>query len=163
MALADYQALGTHNGMVHILTYEGSKVNSSRPHGASITCLRLDEENDFVATSSVEGQLFHHQPDSGQADSLGRVVIRSLTSTEKYAFDYKRPMHAVALEPGFNKNASRRFVCGGMAGNLIMQEKGWLGYKEQVIHSGEGPIWAIEWRGDLIAWANDLVSSPSNV
>jgi len=66
-------------------------------------------------------------------------------------------MHAVALEPGFNKNASRRFVCGGMAGNLIMQEKGWLGYKEQVIHSGEGPIWAIEWRGDLIAWANDLV------
>jgi len=43
--------------MVHILTYEGSKVNSSRPHGASITCLRLDEENDFVATSSVEGQL----------------------------------------------------------------------------------------------------------
>jgi hypothetical protein len=44
-----------------------------------------------------------------------------------------------------------------MAGNLIMQEKGWLGYKEQIIHSGEGPIWAIEWRGDLIAWANDLV------
>jgi len=52
---AEVQALGTHNGMVHILTYEGSKVNSSRPHGAGITCLRLDEENDFVATSSVEG------------------------------------------------------------------------------------------------------------
>jgi hypothetical protein len=34
-----------------------------------------------------------------------------------------------------------------------------LGYKEQIIHSGEGPIWAIEWRGDLIAWANDLVST----
>jgi len=67
-------------------------------------------------------------------------------------------MHAVALEPGFNKNASRRFVCGGMAGNLILQQKGWLGYKEQIIHSGEGPIWAIEWRGDLIAWANDSVS-----
>jgi hypothetical protein len=70
-------------------------------------------------------------------------------------------MHAVALEPGFNKKTSRSFVCGGMAGNLIMQEKGWLGYKEQVIHSGEGPIWAIEWRGDLIAWANDLVSARS--
>lgn len=84
-------------------------------------------------------------------------MIRSLTSTERYAFDYKRPMHAVALEPGFAKKASRTFVCGGMAGNLIMQEKGWLGYKEQIIHSGEGPIWAIEWRGDLIAWANDLV------
>lgn len=50
------QAIGTHHGMVHILTYEGSKVNSSRPHSASITSLRLDEENEFVATASVEGE-----------------------------------------------------------------------------------------------------------
>ena len=42
--------------MVHILSYEGAKVNSYRPHAASVTCLRMDEENDFVATSSVEGQ-----------------------------------------------------------------------------------------------------------
>ncbi|OCF38071.1 vacuolar protein sorting 41 [Kwoniella heveanensis BCC8398] len=133
-------ALGTHNGMVHVLTYEGAKVNSFRPHAASVTCLRMDEENDFVATSSVEG----------------RVVIHSLTSTESYAFDYKRPMRAIALEPGFAKKNTRAFVCGGMAGNLILQEKGWLGYKEQILHSGEGPIWAIEWRGNLIAWANDL-------
>lgn len=38
-----------------------------------------------------------------------------------------------------------------------MYEKGWLGHKETVLHSGEGPIWAIEWRGNLIAWANDEV------
>ncbi|WWC72071.1 uncharacterized protein I206_106031 [Kwoniella pini CBS 10737] len=133
-------ALGTHNGMVHVLTYEGAKVNTFRPHAASVTCLKMDEDNDFVATASVEG----------------RVVIHSLTSTESYAFDYKRPMRAIALEPGFAKKNTRAFVCGGLAGNLIMQEKGWLGYKEQIIHSGEGPIWAIEWRGNLIAWANDL-------
>ena len=36
-----------------------------------------------------------------------------------------------------------------------------MGWKEQVLHSGEGPIWATEWRGDLIAWANDQVSSAS--
>jgi hypothetical protein len=83
---ADYQALGTHNGMVHILTYEGSKVNSSRPHGASITCLRLDEENDFVATSSVEGQLPTTKPlrakltprssSNSFSDKYGKVRIR---------------------------------------------------------------------------------------
>jgi hypothetical protein len=83
------------------------------------------------------------------------VVIHSLTSTESYAFDYKRPMNAIALEPGFAKKSTRAFVCGGMTGNLVLQEKGWLGYREQVLHSGEGPIWAVEWRGDLIAWAND--------
>lgn len=86
VGLANDQALGTHNGMVHILTYEGSKVNSSRPHGASITCLRLDEENDFVATSSVEGQLpttnrirVKLTPRSGSypfIDKYGKVRIR---------------------------------------------------------------------------------------
>lgn len=85
-------------------------------------------------------------------------MIRSLTTPETHAFDYHRPLHALALEPDFNKKASKAFVCGGLAGKLVLQEKGWLGYKEQVIHSGEGPIWAVEWRGNLIAWANDLVS-----
>ncbi len=89
---------------------------------------------------------------------LGRVVIHSLNSPENYAFDMKRPMKAVALEPGFAKSSSKAFVCGGMAGTLVMHEKGWLGHKEHVLHSGEGPIYAIEWRGTLIAWANDYVS-----
>jgi len=44
-----------------------------------------------------------------------------------------------------------------MAGNLVMREKGWLGHKEIVLHSGEGPIWQVRWRDRLIAWANDLV------
>jgi len=136
------QALGTHNGMVHILTYEGSKINSYRPHGASITDIKIDEESDFVATASMEG----------------RVVIRSTTSPEIYAFDQKRPVRAVALEPNFAKKSTKAFVCGGLAGTLVMYEKGWLGHKETVLHSGEGPIWAIQWRGNLIAWANDKVS-----
>lgn len=42
--------------MVHILSYEGVKINSFRPHAASVTCLRMDESDDFVATSSVEGR-----------------------------------------------------------------------------------------------------------
>jgi hypothetical protein len=89
--------------------------------------------------------------------TTGRVLLRSLTSPETHAFDYHRPVSALALEPDFNKKSTKAFVCGGMAGKLVLQEKGWLGYKEQVLHSGEGPIWAVEWRGNLIAWANDLV------
>ena len=88
----------------------------------------------------------------------GRAFIHSLTAPDDHAFDYKRPMHCIALEPNFAKKNTRAFVCGGMAGNLVLQEKGWLGYKEQVLHSGEGPIWAVEWRGTYIAWANDMVS-----
>ena len=44
-----------------------------------------------------------------------------------------------------------------MAGSLVLHEKGWLGHKETVIHSNEGPIWTTRWRGTLIAWANDAV------
>lgn len=44
-------------GMVHVLSYEGAKINSFRPHAANVTSLCLDEENDFVATASMEGEL----------------------------------------------------------------------------------------------------------
>lgn len=100
---------------------------------------------------------------------LGQVVIHSLSSPESYAFDMRRPMRTISLEPNFAKNTARAFVCGGMAGSLVMHEKGWLGHKETPIHSGEGPIWTSKWRGNLIAWANDLVSRigsldiPSNI
>lgn len=42
-----------------------------------------------------------------------------------------------------------------MAEQLIMSEKGWLGHKDVVLHANEGPIYAIQWRGRFIAWAND--------
>lgn len=88
----------------------------------------------------------------------GKVAVQSLTTSEHYVFDLKRPMRSVTLEPNFGKRSTRQLVSGGMAGSLILHEKGWLGHKEVVLHSGEGPIWATEWRGTLIAWANDAVS-----
>lgn len=88
----------------------------------------------------------------------GQVVIHSLTSTESYAFDMKRPMRTIAMEPNFAKKGTRTFVSGGMAGDLILREKGWIGHKETILHSGEGPIYQARWRGRLIAWANDTVS-----
>lgn len=66
-------------------------------------------------------------------------------------------MRTIALEPNFAKRSTRSFVCGGLAGNIVLREKGWLGHKEVLLHSGEGPIWQTRWRGRLIAWANDLV------
>jgi len=65
-------------------------------------------------------------------------------------------MRAIALEPSFSKRSTRSFVCGGMAGKLVLYEKSWLGHKETLVHSGEGPVWRTTWRGALIAWANDI-------
>jgi len=66
-------------------------------------------------------------------------------------------MRTVSLEPNFGRRNTRALVYGGLAGNLTLQEKGWLGHKESLLHSGEGPIWQARWRGNLIAWANDVV------
>ncbi|KAG6883937.1 hypothetical protein C0993_002682 [Termitomyces sp. T159_Od127] len=135
-----FMALGTHAGIVHILDITGKRIKSFKPHMASVIDITMDTTADFVATASMDGQ----------------VVIRSMSTTETYSFDLKRPMRTVSLEPNFAKRNTRAFVCGGLAGNLILYEKGWLGHKETVLHSSEGPIWQVRWRGRLIAWANDL-------
>ncbi|KAG8985538.1 Vacuolar protein sorting-associated protein 41, partial [Tulasnella sp. 427] len=132
-------AIGTHNGVAHIMDFAGNRVKSYRSHRASINDIRIDSTSEFVATASMDGQ----------------AAIVSISGTENYGFDLKRPLRAIALDPHFAKRGTRAFVCGGMAGTLVMHEKGWLGHKETTIHSNEGPIWAIQWQGHLIAWAND--------
>ncbi|KAI6043752.1 hypothetical protein EDC04DRAFT_2951962 [Pisolithus marmoratus] len=133
-------AVGTHGGIVHVLDMSGNRIKSYKPHQASIIDMEMDSTADFVATASIDGQ----------------VVIQSLSTQESYMFDMKRPIRTVALEPNFAKKSTRAFICGGLAGKLVLREKGWLGHKESVLHSGEGPIWNVRWRSHLIAWTNDL-------
>lgn len=86
---------------------------------------------------------------------IGQVAIVSLGDADSYVFDTGRPLRAIALEPDFGKSRTRQFVCGGLSGSLVLHERGWLGHKEVTVHSGEGPIWAIAWKDNLIAWVND--------
>ncbi|KAF7301087.1 Vacuolar assembling protein [Mycena indigotica] len=131
-------AMGTHAGFVHMLDMTGQSIRSIKPHVASVIDICMDETAEWVATASLDGQ------------------VRVYSTAETFAFDLKRPMRAISLEPNFAKRSTRAFVCGGMAGNLILYERGWLGHKDTILHTGEGPIWAVKWRGRLIAWANDL-------
>ena len=76
-------------------------------------------------------------------------------------------MRPIALEPDYATKASKVFVCGDMAGGVVLQSQGWLGsfgmdlvggHSSLIINRGEesdGPIWLTRWRGDRIAWAND--------
>ncbi|KAJ1019474.1 hypothetical protein NDA16_004591 [Ustilago loliicola] len=134
-----FMALGTHAGMIYILDIDGNLVKGFRLHTASILDLVIDNTSDFVAAASMDGL----------------VSISALATAEQYVFDFKRPMRCISLEPNFGRKSSRAFVCGGMAGSLTHREKGWLGHKESVLHSGEGPIWTTRWRGNMIAWASD--------
>ncbi|KZP00266.1 vacuolar protein sorting-associated protein 41 [Calocera viscosa TUFC12733] len=136
----EFMTFGTHNGVVHVIDHQGNNIKAYRSHSATISSIDVDYENQFIATASVDG----------------KVIIHSLHTPENYSFDLRRPMRTVALEPGFAHKSGRQFVCGGMAGNLLLYDKGWMGHKAQILHSGEGPIWETSWMGNLIAWANDL-------
>ncbi|XP_076944530.1 vacuolar protein sorting-associated protein 41 homolog [Bidens hawaiensis] len=132
-------ALGTHGGSVHILDFLGNQIKEFRAHTAAVNDLCFDLEGEFIGSCSDDGS----------------VVIISLFTDEKLKFEYHRPMKAIALDPDYARKASRRFVAGGLAGNLYFNVKKWLGYRDQILHSGEGPIHAVKWRTSLIAWAND--------
>ncbi|GJJ10532.1 hypothetical protein Clacol_004759 [Clathrus columnatus] len=137
---AKFIAFGTHSGLLHIVNYTGDRIRSFKPHGASINDISIDSTENFIGTASIDGG----------------VSVNSMSNSDSYSFDIRRPVQTIALDPQFAKNSSRMFVCGGLAGNLIIYERGWLGYKDRVLHSGEGPIWTSKWQGNLIAWANDL-------
>ncbi|GAA5979343.1 hypothetical protein JCM10908_002888 [Rhodotorula pacifica] len=134
-----YIIVGSHNGMIFVLSPEGRLLKRFRPHSATINDLSIDSTGEFVGSASMDGL----------------VSIQSLVSAENHTFDMRRPMRCIALDPNYSKRNTRQFVSGGMAGSLVLSEKGWLGQKDVTLYSGEGPIWAAEWRGTLIAWASD--------
>ncbi|KAG8371237.1 hypothetical protein BUALT_Bualt13G0066800 [Buddleja alternifolia] len=132
-------ALGTHVGSVHILDFLGNQVKEFIAHTAAVNDLSFDIEGEYIGSCSDDGS----------------VVINSLFTEERMKFEYHRPMKTIALDPDYVRKSSRRFVTGGLAGHLYYNVKKWLGYRDQVLHSGEGPIHAVKWRNTLIAWAND--------
>ncbi|KAJ7513739.1 hypothetical protein O6H91_23G012400 [Diphasiastrum complanatum] len=133
-------ALGTHDGTVHLLDYQGNQVKEFAAHTATVNELSFDAAGEYIGSCSDDGS----------------VVINSLYTDEKEKFEYHRPMKAVALDPEYASKSGRQFAAGGLAGNLIFSTKGWLGVRNQILHSGEGPIHAVKWRTTLIAWANDV-------
>ncbi|KAL1155212.1 hypothetical protein V6Z11_A08G008900 [Gossypium hirsutum] len=133
-------ALGTYDGTIHILDFLGNQVKAFAAHSAAVNELSFDKEGEYIGSCSDDGS----------------VVINSLFTDEKLKFEYYRPMKAIALDPDYARKSSRRFVAGGLAGHLYFNTKKWLGYKDQVLHSGEGPIHAVKWRTSLVAWANNV-------
>jgi hypothetical protein len=55
--------------------------------------------------------------------------VQALEVKETQVMDFKRPVRCVALDPDYARSSSRRVVSGGMAGQLIMSEKGMTPWK----------------------------------
>jgi WD40 repeat protein len=100
------------------LFYDCVQVKEFPAHSATVNEVSFDSMNEYVASCSDDGS----------------VVINSLYSDERERFEYHRPMKAVALDPEYSQKSSKRFVAGGLAGNLFLHTKGWLGREKHVGH-----------------------------
>ncbi|MBW0462781.1 hypothetical protein O181_002496 [Austropuccinia psidii MF-1] len=134
-------AIGTHSGVVYIVNHRIELIKRFRPHSATIHDIKFEGAEQFIAAASMDGKI---------------SVVQIIGGNDVFILDLKRPMMAIAMDPLFHKHPNKRqLVSGGLAGNLTLHEKGWLGNKETVLHSGEGPIWSVEWKSNYVAWAND--------
>ncbi|CAL9084718.1 unnamed protein product [Musa textilis] len=115
------------------------QVKEYAAHTATVNDISFDSDGEYVGSCSDDGS----------------VVINGLFTDERLKFKYHHTMRTIALDPDFTRKTSRRFVAGGLAGQLILNMKNWLGYGKQVLHDGESPVHAVKWRTSLIAWAND--------
>ena len=132
-----FLALGTRKGVVHILDLNGNAIQRFAPHSAAVNDICVDRTGEFVGSCSQDGT----------------VVISSMYGAEASTHWHHRPVCAIALDGAHS--VRRVFTTGGLAGQLVLNTKGWFGAKDAIIHAGEGPVRAIRSRGGLIAWAND--------
>jgi hypothetical protein len=112
--------------------------------------------SDVIATASLDGQ----------------AILHSLGTGTTTGYNFKRPLRSITLEPTYTTSQTKSYVCGGLAGELIITSRSTLslgglegmfgfapigtgGHAQKVLHNGEGPIWNVRWRADIIAWAND--------
>ena len=143
-----FMCIGTYTGSVHMLNLHGSHIRRLHKHFKQITDISIDATGQYIATGSHDGVVAINWL---QEDSSAQVI----------SYNYISPVYAVQFQPVLRgvqaaaAVADRVFATGGIAGQMILNRKGWIVQKEITIHEGEGPIDCIRWSQTLVAWAND--------
>ena len=138
--------VGTQLGWIYVVDFVGNVVGDKRHHrhDSCVTDISVDPECDYVASCSTDGRVH-----------VGSVFDES--SSETYSVTFDRPVCAIAIDPHYAQTP--RFVTGGLEKKLILVERGAWGFfkswKSRNLDFDTGKIHAIQWRGDLVAWADD--------
>ncbi|GLE02109.1 hypothetical protein PINS_up010947 [Pythium insidiosum] len=172
----NFVCVGTYNGNVLLLELDGRFIRRLHQHYKKVNEVCIDETGQFIASCSDDGTvavytLFSPSPapakgsssssstntnasSSAPPASTAHVSVAS-TGGEVNIYNYFSAIYTVQLEDRYALKRERSFACGGIAGQLILNKKGWIIDKENTVHEGEGPVHAIKWKDGLVAWAND--------
>ena len=88
------------------------------------------------------------------ARAPGRVTIANVWTQSQSSYNFhNQVLLAVALHPFYERETM--FAVGGTGQQLLLHYVRYFRSENETLHAGEGSIYNIKWRGDLIAWAND--------
>eukprot|EP00126_Sphaerothecum_destruens_P004715 Sdes_comp18347_c0_seq1m8100 len=135
-----FMTLGTTAGIVYVLDFDGNEIRQLNNHSAKVNCISIDSSGDHIASCGEDGKV---------------CVVGLYSEAQNVIVSYTAPILSVALHPDYSKLQTRNFVNGSLDGNLLMNEKGWFGNSFSTLHSAQGKIHSIQWRGHFIAWGSE--------
>ncbi|KAG4301265.1 hypothetical protein PCK1_002575 [Pneumocystis canis] len=104
--LSNILVLGSHNGYLYIIDMDSDRLSQHCIHSASVSDVSIDNTGEYIATASIDGS----------------VALFARSSNNIILYNYRRPVKSVAIDPNYSQNP--RIISGGMAEQLIMNEKG---------------------------------------
>uniref|UniRef100_A0A8C8G388 Vps41 beta-propeller domain-containing protein n=1 Tax=Oncorhynchus tshawytscha TaxID=74940 RepID=A0A8C8G388_ONCTS len=130
-----FLALGTHFGKVFLLDIQGNLTQKFEISPVKINQISLDESGEHMGICSEDG----------------KVQVFGLYTREGFHENFDCPDTIVCL---FLKLV---LIWISLVTHLLLYEKNWLNrWKTSTLHEGEGTITNVQWRANLIAWANNM-------
>ncbi|XP_076655812.1 vacuolar protein sorting-associated protein light [Halictus rubicundus] len=138
-----FLCVGSHWGVIHLLDHQGNNIKSKslQAHTVAVNQISIDQNGDFIASCSDDGNIFIHglySPENNHKMNIGRLV------------------KTIAIDPNYYKsNSGRRFITGD--DKLVLYEKTFLSrMKLTMLCEAEGGVRSVAWIGQFVAWASDI-------
>lgn len=129
--------VGMHSGLLHIFDLNFDKIATVKCHRSSILC--IDAIPTHFATGSIDGTIV-----IGVINDWNHLSILS----------FNRPIQAVALDRNFA--STKGFVSGGMAGEVTLSQRNWLGNRtDHILSRDHGAIVGIYMLDDILVWMDE--------
>ncbi|OQR80824.1 vacuolar protein sorting-associated protein 41 [Achlya hypogyna] len=150
----NYVCVGTYDGHVLLLELNGRYIRRLHKHHKKVQEISVDETGQHIVSCSDDGTVAVYALLPISSDD-GKSVVIPNAGGEVNIYNFYSAVYSAQLEDGYASKRERTFACGGIAGQLILNKKGWIIDKETTVHEGEGPVHCIRYHDHLLAWAND--------
>mmetsp|Transcript_83968 Transcript_83968/g.163216 ORF Transcript_83968/g.163216 Transcript_83968/m.163216 type:complete len:892 (-) Transcript_83968:12-2687(-) len=150
-------AIGLSDGEMMLADHQGRIQARWRPHATPINAISADDRGEYIASSSDDGNvvvrklLDYPEENMDTADGKGAEAPTACLET----ISFGEPLTCLYLDPYYGRKNEKMFVASGPKGNLILNKRNWFTSKDTMLHSGEGAVTSVAWKGNLVAWDNE--------